>query len=181
LEGKNVLVIGPGISIKNETEKIIAFINNNTPTIISINFLPEFLDANYLFLTNSKRYVQQAVKINTVGNTIKIIATSNVTKSAGIFDYNLDYETLIDRNAVFMDNSFIMLLKVLKKTGIKDVTLAGFDGYSQDRETNYYLSKMEYDFAKQRGEEINENVNQMLSEFRKYLNIKFITTTLYKY
>jgi 4-hydroxy 2-oxovalerate aldolase len=80
-----------------------------------------------------------------------------------------------------MDNSFIMLLKVLIKLKIKEVALAGFDGYSQDKDTNYYSSKMEYDFAKQKGEEINANVNDMFQILKKDINLKFITDTLYKY
>jgi 4-hydroxy 2-oxovalerate aldolase len=180
LKGKKLLVIGPGASIKNESERIITYINENNPVIIAINFIPNGLDVSYLFLTNSKRYVQQATAINELGNGIKIIATSNVTKSAGAFDYNLDYETLIDREAVFIDNSFLMLLKVLIKSGIKNVALAGFDGYSQDRETNYYSSKMEYDFAKRQGDEINANVNQVLPVLEKEINLEFITNTVYK-
>jgi 4-hydroxy 2-oxovalerate aldolase len=181
LKGKKLLVIGPGASIKNESEKIKKYIKENNPVIIAINFIPKPLDVSYLFLTNSKRYVQQATAINELGNRIKIIATSNVTKSAGEFDYNLDYETLIDRDAVFIDNSFLMLLKVLIKSGINSVALAGFDGYSQNRETNYYLSKMEYDFAKRQGEEINANVNQVLPILKKDINVEFITSTAYKY
>jgi 4-hydroxy 2-oxovalerate aldolase len=137
-------------------------------------------DKHYLFLTNSKRYVQLATQINRLGNNIQIVATSNVTKSTDSFDYMLDYESLIDRDAVFMDNSFIMLLKVLIKLGVKDVALAGFDGYSHDRETNYYSTKMEYQFAKQKGEEINKYVNKMLESFRKDIHINFITDTVYQ-
>jgi 4-hydroxy 2-oxovalerate aldolase len=72
-----------------------------------------------------------------------------------------------------------MLLKVLIKIGIQDIALAGFDGYSSDRQTNYYSSEMEYLFAKQRGKEINSYVNNMLDQFKKKINIKFITQTLY--
>ncbi|GHT41998.1 hypothetical protein AGMMS49965_12710 [Bacteroidia bacterium] len=181
LKDKKLLLIGPGTSINNELEKINTYIGKNNPTIIAINFIPKFFDVSYLFLTNSKRYVQQATTISELGNSIKIIATSNVSKSAGSFDYTLDYETLIDREAVFIDNSFLMLLKVLLKSGIKSVALAGFDGYSPNRETNYYLSKMEYDFAKRQGEEINANVNQVLPVLKKDIELEFITDTLYKY
>lgn len=180
LKDKKILVIGPGISLKNEITKINNYVSENNPVIISINFIPEQLNVNYLFLTNSKRYVQQATSISELENNIKIIATSNLTRSAGVFDYILDYETLIDRNAVFIDNSFLMLLRAFIRLGISTVALAGFDGYSQDRETDYYVSKMEYDFAKRQGDEINANVNAMLQIFKRDIHLEFITDTLYK-
>jgi 4-hydroxy 2-oxovalerate aldolase len=124
--------------------------------------------------------VRQATLINKLGDSIKTIATSNVTKSAGRFDYNLDYETLIDRSAVFMDNSFIMLLKMMVKLDVTEVALAGFDGYSCDRETNYYSSEMEYQSARQKSAEINADVNKNLLELKKLMAITFITDSLYK-
>ena len=173
-------MIGPGRSVKEEEKTITEYISRNNPIVISINFLPENWTTDYLFLTNSKRYVQQATSISQLNGDTQIIATSNVTKSNGRFDYNLDYESLIDREAVFMDNSFIMLLKVLMKIGVTRVTLAGFDGYSSDRETNYYSTKMEYEFAKQKGDEINAYVDRILIELRRQITLTFITSTVYK-
>jgi 4-hydroxy 2-oxovalerate aldolase len=138
-------------------------------------------EVNYLFLTNSKRYVQQSVAITQASGKIKIIATSNVTKAAGNFDINLDYETLIDREAVFIDNSFIMALKALINSGVKDVALAGFDGYSLSMESDYFSSKMEYDFSKQMGQVINAYVDTKLVDMKSHLNLQFITPTLYKF
>lgn len=180
LNVKDILILGPGVNVKNEQEKISAYIIQNDPIVIAINFIPDSLKINYLFLTNSKRYVQQATAINNIGNMVSIIATSNVTRSAGTFDFVLDYESLIDREAVFMDNSFLMLLKVMVKLGVKKIALAGFDGYSSDKADNYYSSQMEYEFAKQKAEEINANVNQTLGILKAKLELNFITPTLYQ-
>jgi 4-hydroxy 2-oxovalerate aldolase len=79
-----------------------------------------------------------------------------------------------------MDNSFIMLLKIMVKLGVSEVALAGFDGYSCDRETNYYSSEMEYQSARQKSAEINADVNKNLRELKKMMAIKFITGTLYE-
>ncbi|MDR1974817.1 MAG: aldolase catalytic domain-containing protein [Bacteroidales bacterium] len=180
LGGKDVLVIGPGATVKTEEEKIKNYIAENSPIVLSINFIPEDFDVKYLFLTNSKRYVRGASIIHKRENEVKIIATSNVTRAAGKFDFNLDYEKLIDRSAVFMDNSLLMLLRVFVKVKVRNVALAGFDGYSSDRETNYYSSEMEYQQAKQKGNEINKDVSKFLSSIKDNLSFKFITSTLYK-
>lgn len=178
-EGKDVLVLGPGISMKVEKDKIKAYLSDKKPFVISINYLPETYHSDCLFITNSKRYNQQVTAITEKGDQVKLIATSNLTRTHGVFDYTLDYESLIDRNAVFMDNSFIMMIKILIKTGVKHVALAGFDGYSSET-NNYFSSQMEYDFAKRLGLEINDYVNKVLPELKKQINIDFVTTTLYK-
>jgi len=180
LKGKEILIIGPGASISTESEKIKTYINKHNPIIVAVNFIPPEYPVNYIFLTNAKRYVQQATHISRLGGQITTIATSNLTKSAGKFDYILDYESLIDREAVFMDVSFVMLLKVLINIGVQQVAAAGFDGYSTEKSTHYYSSEMEYNFVKHKEEEINRYVNKMLSEFAETMNVKFITTTLYK-
>ena len=179
--GNKVLLIGPGKSVMSANEKINNYIANEEPVIISINFIPEIFEVDYLFLTNSKRYVQQSGAIKQASEKIKIIATSNVTRASGKFDFNLDYEALIDRDAVFIDNSFIMALKVMIKSGIKDVALAGFDGYSLSKESDYFSSKMEYEFSKRMGQEINVSVDKILVSMKSELNIQFITPTLYKF
>ena len=165
----------------SEKNQIISYIEKVNPVVLSINFIPDFFDTNYLFLTNSKRYVQQSNAITKASDKIKIIATSNVTRAAGKFDINLDYETLIDRDAVFIDNSFIMALKVMMRSGVTDVALAGFDGYSLSNESDYFSSKMEYEFSKRMGQEINADVNKTLASFKSELNFRFITSTIYKY
>jgi 4-hydroxy 2-oxovalerate aldolase len=177
---KDILVTGPGASVKTEEEKIKNYIKQHSPIVISINFIPEMFPVNYLFVTNSKRYVRQASMIHKKAREIEIIATSNVTRAAGKFDFNLDYEKLIDKTAFVPDNSLLMLLRVLAKVDVKNIALAGFDGYSSNRETNYYASEMEYQQIRQKSEELNKDVNEKLDEFRKNMNLYFITETLYK-
>jgi 4-hydroxy 2-oxovalerate aldolase len=180
IQGKEILLVGPGKSTISEQAKINDYIKNTNPIVFSINFIPEFLNVDYLFLTNSKRYIQQSKAISEAAETFKTIATSNVTSAAAKFDLQLDYEALIDRDAVFIDNSFIMALKVMMRSGVTDIALAGFDGYSLSNESDYFSSKMEYEFSKRMGQEINAYVNKTLALFKPELNIEFITSTLYQ-
>ena len=179
LQGKDILVLGPGKSMTLEKDKIMSFVERNKPYVISINYLPEDLSTDCLFITNSKRYNQQMTAISWKKDEIKLIATSNLTRTHSKFDFTLDYESLIDRDAVVMDNSFIMLMKVLTKCDVDHVYLAGFDGYSSDSD-NYYSSKMEYEFVKRLGQDINAYVDKILPELRNSLEITFITSTVYK-
>ena len=172
-------MLGPGKTMILEKKWIDEFIVRHNPYVISINYLPDGIKVDGLFITNSKRYNQQMTAISEKNGAITMIATSNLTRVHGRFDFTLDYESLIDRDAVVMDNSFIMILKVLSKVAVKHVYLAGFDGYKTDAD-NYYSSKMEYEFAKRLGEDINCYVNNTLPALRKKMDITFITPTFYE-
>ncbi len=179
LAGKKVLILGPGKTIVSERQRIDDYIRTSKPYVISINYLPEGIPVNALFLTNSKRYNQQVSAITARAASVKLIATSNLTRTKGDFDFTFDYESLVDRDAVFIDNSFIMMLKVLRGARVGDVAMAGFDGYSEGH-GNYYASEMEYDFLKNRGAEINDYVDKILPVLGEKMSLRFITTTVYK-
>ena len=58
ISGKKVLLIGPGKSVMSAKEKIDSFISFEKPVVVSINFIPELLDVDYLFLTNSLIFIK---------------------------------------------------------------------------------------------------------------------------
>ena len=175
LEEKKVLVIGPGKSLASEQEKIRRFVEDAGPVIISINFVPEGFRADYVFLTNSKRYLQLKA-----GNT-KIIATSNVTSAKGSFDYEFDYSTLIDTGCSIPDNSLPMLLRLFDRIGVRDVCLAGFDGYVAEEKSNYFNLDMEYDFAHNYAVELNGYTKNVIAGLEaKGMKVKFVTESKYE-
>lgn len=180
LKDKLVLLIGPGKSIALDNRKINEYINDKQPTVISINYIPAFYNPQYIFITNSKRYAQMATKMcEDAFQPIKTIATSNVTKTHGKFTYVLNYSSLIDTETEIPDNSLIMLLKTLIKAGVKDIGLAGFDGYSES-EINYFNTNMEYSFAKEKAQYLNNYAKNFLRNNKDIINIEFITKSHYE-
>lgn len=179
VNGKNILLLGPGTSITKEKDKIHKYINENEPIVISVNFLDEEYQVDYLFLSNSKRYVQLATALSQDENRPEIIATSNVTKTSGKFEYVLKYSDLIDKDAEVIDNSFIMLLKSMVELGVKKVDVAGFDGYVPKKTGNYIRIYMEYNFDTDKTERLNDYVKKTIAELEKSVNINFLTDSLY--
>ncbi len=172
-----LLIIGPGASIGKNKDKILQFVSDYKPIIVSINFIPDYLQPDYIFLSNSKRYVQLASKLSS--SRQKIIATSNITAMGNErFNHVLNYSTLIDRDADIVDNSLIMLLKALMNLSVTDVWLAGCDGYSS-RKSNYWNHAMEYDFIKDKADYLNKYTSDFLKFNKDKLNVKFLTETLY--
>ena len=178
LSGRKILVLGPGTSIRTEKERVDAYIAAERPTVISINMIPEAWDTDYIFLSNSKRYVQLATRLLEGGH--RIIATSNVTPTAeGAFEYVLNFSSLMDAEAEFIDNSLIMLIKALAGLGVKGAAFAGFDGYSAE-ESNYYNAEREYDFVKAKADGLNARMRAFLDEMKDQFAAEFVTTSRYE-
>lgn len=180
LYGRKVLVLGPGNSMEKEIDSIIRYINENKPIVIAINYIPKKYKPDYVFLANAKRYVQVSTALSDeLNKNTKLIATSNVTKTEGVFDYTLNYSFLIDEATEIPDNSLIMLLRVFIKTGVTDVALAGFDGYSET-ETNYFNYNMEYSFAREKAKYLNEYTKGFLKDNRHHFSLSFVTPSCYQ-
>lgn len=77
-----------------------------------------------------------------------------------------------------MDNSFLMLIKLLGLIGIKQIVCAGFDGYS-DKEDNYFDPSMEYYFVKDEALHLNKHMKEAIYEFRRTMDIQFLTYSAY--
>lgn len=177
---KNILVIGPGLSVNTEYQKIQKYIENHQPIVIAINYLPQTIATDYVFLSNSKRYGHLVTKLiqNDI-REIKLIATSNITgTSEKQFDYIMAYNKLIDPEAIIPDNSFIMFLRALIRMQKRMVAVAGFDGYSES-ENNYCHTDMEYDFIKEKAHYLNECTRNFLKVHLRDIQVNFITPSRY--
>lgn len=178
IQQKTVLLLGPGTSIAAQKDKINAFIESETPYMIAVNFLPVQYQPDAIFISNSKRYIGLTTKLH-AGNGVKIIATSNLTKLTEAFPYTFCYESYLDEEALIVDNPMIMLLKILVKIGVKQIALAGFDGYIRGDKTNYVTPEMEHAFIRERAEEINQDVRNSLKRIKGQYTLQFITDSLY--
>jgi len=174
---KSVLIVGPGKNIKLQEEKVIEKIAEVKPYVIAINYVPQNIKADCIFVTNSTRYLQMATDLSLEGNKdIKLMATSNLEGRVKPFDFQFERVSLLEDNDLVKDNSFLMLLKVLKSIDIVDVMCAGFDGYSEN-ESNYANPNKEYGFIKSIARQVNKHVRDELKKID--MNIEFVTYSLY--
>lgn len=177
LQDKEILLIGPGVTVETQFDKIQQFIWERKPVIISINYIPEKIKLDYIFLSNSKRYVQLASRL--CHDKYSIIATSNVTAtSKEAFQYVLNFGSLMDKEAEIIDNSLIMFLKVLIDLDCRKVTLAGFDGYTSES-SNYLNIEMEYEFVKSKADYLNNYTRDFMRNVEEKLQINFLTESKY--
>lgn len=176
--GKEILLIGPGENISKQQKQVDEYIKQKQPIIISVNFIPDAIDVDYLFISNAKRYVRLS-KCLSKTERYKVIATSNVTKATGDFDFILQYGKLLDDVALMKDNPMIMLMRLLAEYKVKNIGLAGFDGYEKTKISNYVNPNMEYSFSKDKAEQINKDVVESIGRIQNLPPINFVTTSKY--
>ena len=175
---KNVLLIGPGKTIATHSEIVKKYIEKNNPYIISVNFIPDEMNSDCLFISNSKRYgnlcdLQSKREFNG-----KIAITSNITPVEDFEpDFTMNYASLLKMGEENMDSAILLCLGMLVKMNLYEVALAGFDGFVQDRE-NYVSEK--YALGSQLHEkDVNELILNGIRFFRTKMNLDFLTPSLY--
>lgn len=179
LKGRKILVMGPGKNIMLQKDKLDSFIAKEKPLIISINYIPEDFDTDYVFVTKSSRYLQMTEALHEEGNgAVKIIATSNVVPKWDKFAFSFNRAPLLEVNEDFKDNSFIMLVKILKAAGVDTICCAGLDGYSSS-ESNYFNPKMEYSFVKNYARYLNRHMHDFIYKECSDLKFEFVTYSIY--
>lgn len=166
LKGRNILILAPGASIIEYKDDIKRFITDNRSIVISINFIPEDFDIDYAFFSNAKRYAQSP------DSNCKLILTSNVesNRESIRFNYNL-LSSAFEQGY----NSYVMLLKLLSLIDIKQVFVAGADGY-QEGKNYYYKSSLKN--SSEKNEDYNIAVARAISKLDICVN--YITESAYK-
>jgi 4-hydroxy 2-oxovalerate aldolase len=175
-KNREIFILAPGPNSVIQKEKVIAHIQETNPIVIAVNHIPEHNKTDYTFFSNQKRYerfLAQIVEKNT-------ILTNNIHVANSENEYNVvDYHDLVfmmnDKN----DNVMIILLKLLIKLNIKEVSIAGFDGYHY-KESNYNYPEYDRILEKKELEKQNEHVISSLQKISKKINLNFITDSIYE-
>jgi len=163
---RKILLVGPGKSLGKEKEKIKDYIEHNNPFIISVNGEYD-IHSDAVFFSNKKRYEALDSSRREV-----VIITSNIgEKNDNHLIFN--YETYLARGYGVSDNALLMLINILKNIGIKEVAVAGFDGYSADG--NFYKGSLELLLDKNYVSELNKVIKVNIEKLRDVMMIESIT------
>lgn len=177
---RKVLLVGPGSSIINERKKILDYISVENPIIISVNFLNEIFNIDYVFMGNAKRYSQFFSKIYNNDSKVKIICTSNITCAKEHIDYTVNYASLVCKESeVIYDNPLVLLLNLLFKLGINKVTIAGFDGYDEKIENCYYKEYVPLLYDMSTVPYRNTEIKKYLKDISSKIQVTSLTETQY--
>ena len=171
LTDTNVVILAPGKSLASYPDAIRNKIDDNT-VVIAANFLAEDFNPDYVFSSNMRRYIKIQGKTDA-----KCIITSNM-KEAKKYDMVVNFASYASKYADIIDNSVLMLLRLLVATGVKKVMIAGMDGYTESQDIAYYTTELQYDFSKE-AKERNTLISKELKDIKSAMELEFITPTIY--
>lgn len=166
---KKVLLIAPGRSSVEEKEKVLDFIKENNPIVVSVNFEYPYYETDYTFISNIRRFSAFENK-----PLDKCIITSNIVVNDAFFQ--TDYSALLNDVDGVNDNAGLMCLKFFINMNVKELYLAGFDGYSHDTQFNYAQKNLEMVTKNSVLDAMNFGMNCVLKKLREQAKIEFITT-----
>lgn len=180
LTGQDVLLLAPGSSVAAQQDAIRAFVDDKGPVVVSINFIHEAISSDYVYVSNVKRYTwlrnQQAFVLHK-----KIIASNIKQCPEDATEYIISFPKLVKCGWEHMDNSIIMLLRLLDMFDVRSIAIAGFDGYSfgNDGAANYANTDLELSNVREDPGRLNEEISNMLDDYmatrRHRTRIGFLT------
>lgn len=170
--GKDVLLIGPGQTIVDYKESIDSFIDSNNPFIITVNN-SQLFKHSATFYSNKKRYNA----INHEQNDIEIL-TSNISTDIRPNRIIFDYRKSLPRKYSRSDSALLILLTILEQVGIKKIYLAGFDGYTNFPNKNFYNSNAAYLLDLNYIAELNKTLRKNIAIFQEEMDIVSITPSI---
>jgi 4-hydroxy 2-oxovalerate aldolase len=177
LNGRTIVLLGPGSTIHTEEKSILEFIRQSRAVVISVNFEAEDYLCDYVFVSNAKRYSKLADCSEQEAKP-RLIITSNISAFDRQPDYILNYQGLIQNDVTNRDIAMLLAIAALVKCGIRSVYLAGFDGFSSEKD-NYYDAKWLFIRTPEQYEKGNEDSILGLKALSEHIDIHFLTESLY--
>lgn len=164
LGGKNIVLIAPGATAKTCADKINQYVTNNNAVVITVNFMYDDVKSDYMYFSNVRRY--EYWKNDKKFSEVAKIVTSNVTTTPQSDETVVSFTNLVKCGWEHMDNSAILLLRLLDTLGVKSIAIAGLDGYDyKSSDTNYVSQEMELSNVSIESLLLNEEIKEMLKDF----------------
>lgn len=174
LSGRNILLLAPGQSLVTHKRDIDSFIESENPVIISINGSFEEYKSDFVFVSNLKRLYS----LESSSLSERLILTSNLPAIISNSIY-VDYSSLCDHGSEESDNSGMMLIRLMIKANIRNVYVAGFDGFSENVRNNYFNEKMINSIDPENAAHKNKLIRRQADFLKKDIEIITLTPSRY--
>lgn len=178
---REILLIAPGKSVCTEEETVKKYIQERNPIVIGVNAIIPRYEYDYLFIMNQIRYFYaKETYAEQFGITKKILLSSIKTvpeENETIVNFN----RVIKRGWKYFDNAVINCLRLLEQLRIKNIAIAGFDGFKHRYNESYADVSLPSLNPDNDWDEINREIKDMLNDFKASMNynatIRFVTAS----
>ena len=174
-DGRSVLILASGVSVKNESSILKAFIKDKNPFIIVVNHVNNNIEADLLYFSNEKRVEEFIPQLQ---RSKKVFFTSNIHTPLANVDI-VDFDTLFNYKNIKVNNVAILLLNMLAKNNFKEIFIAGLDGFNINSSDNYVYKEYGRILDKKLLEEENIRIANALDILSEELSLLFVTTSIF--
>ncbi|MCM1180018.1 MAG: aldolase catalytic domain-containing protein [Clostridium sp.] len=170
---KEVLILAPGQSLKNEENIIKQYIDRKNPVIFGINHARQDFYYEFLFIANEKRLPDKKPD-----NVKDLIITSNL--KCNLFQkICVNYVSYLNSDSRISDDPTLMLINLLIAIGVRTVAIAGFDGFSANPDDNYFEPGLSLGSNIMTKMHKNEVIKDNISKIREQIELIFLTPSRY--
>lgn len=181
---REVLLIAPGKSIIEEKEKVERYIKEKNPVLIGVNALNPEYTFDYLAVINAVRYnYAKEVYDQQFAATPKILL-SNIKTEPEADEIIINFNRVVRRGWEHFDNAVIMVLRLMNVLHVKNVSIAGFDGFKHKYNESYADASLPTLNPDNKWDELNDEIRDMFRDFKQTvqndMNIYFVTESIFQ-
>lgn len=171
----DVLVVAPGKSINEYRDKIEEYKKKDDIIVVSLNIASEE-NVDYVITTRLEAYQEAMIQKK------NIIVPSSLSKNYSDFVKIIDYKRwiVVEKDGHTRDSSAVISLNLLSYLNVRKVYLAGFDGFSNNINGNYFDPTYRRPVSEIQTKERNAFYKKFIEERKKEMDIEFITPSLYE-
>ncbi len=179
MNNQNILIVAPGHTTVTELDNIKKYIKKKKPIVISISYVPNNIEIDYVYMNNLRRYSFWKNK-EEFKEKKKILASNIKQEASDTKEIIVSFKKLVKCGWECLDNSTILLLRLLDEINVKSIAIAGFDGY-QYSSSNYASENIELSNIYENTNKINVEIYNMLKDYmvsrKRKTPISFLTSS----
>lgn len=183
-QDKTILLVAPGTSALAKQAKILSYIEKEHPVVIGVNAILPGYAYDYLFFTNSVRYEYAQEAYGEVFARTKKILLSNIKTAAAADETLINFNRAIKRGWPHFDNAVICCLRLMDKLSVRDVVLAGFDGFKSKYNESYADASLPTLNPDNDWDGLNAEIKSIFHDFRlatrQTMDVRFLTDSLFQ-
>jgi len=168
-----ILLIASGSSVREHLTLFKEKVIDSETQIIALNHKPQF-ECDYYFFSNQQRFDKftNQLPLN------KQVITTNI-RSKNLLDTVISLKEIAFIEQSFVTNVALLMINYLIMNQIKEVEIAGLDGYQKNR-NNYVYDDTNVIANEDLFEEINKAISKSLQQLNKSINIHLITPSIFE-
>ena len=172
MAGKKVLLTAPGKHLLDADEQIRKMLDDAEVVSIALNYYKAY-NTDYVLATKQEIYE------SAVADHKNIIVTSNVSQNTSEHIQVINYKEWIKVDEGVNDSAIVIMLNLLKALQVKEVYLAGFDGFSANINDNYVDKALRRPVSDEQAKERNESIKKFINGMKNAMEIHFMTESMY--